>query len=101
MKNRPPIIGNDVWIGINSTILNNVVIGDGAVIGAGAVVTKDVSPYSVVGGVPARLIKFRFSEEQIDRLLRIKWWDWPLELISQRIDDFNNVELFISKYDSK
>lgn len=100
VNNRPPIIGNDVWIGINSTILNNVIVSDGAIIGAGAVVTKDVAPYSVVGGVPARHIKFRFSEEQIDSLLRIKWWDWPLELISQRIDDFNNVELFISKYDS-
>jgi acetyltransferase-like isoleucine patch superfamily enzyme len=69
------IIGNDVWIGANVTIMDNVRIGNGAVIAAGAVVTKDVPPYAVVGGNPAKIIKKRFSEEQIAALLRIKWWD--------------------------
>jgi chloramphenicol O-acetyltransferase type B len=69
-------IGNDVWIGAKSVIKDGVTIGDGAVIGAGAVVVKNVPPYAIVGGVPARIIRFRFSPLQIDRLLRLKWWNW-------------------------
>lgn len=76
-------IGNDVWIGNGAIIINGVNIGDGAIIGAGAVVTKDVSPYSIVAGVPAKLINKRFNDKTIDRLLKIKWWDWPLDIISQ------------------
>lgn len=71
----PIKIGNDVWIGEKCLIMPGVTIGDGAIIAAHAVVTKDVPPYAVVGGIPAKIIKFRFSEEIIEKLLKIKWWD--------------------------
>ena len=74
-------IGNDVWIGDGATILSGVTIGDGAVIGAGAVVVKDIAPYAIVAGNPARLIRFRFSAETIAKLLVIAWWNWPIEKI--------------------
>ena len=70
------IIGNDVWIGFEAVILAGVTIGDGAIIGARAVVTKDVPPYTIVGGTPAKPIKKRFDEDTISDLLCIKWWDW-------------------------
>lgn len=79
-------IGNDVWIGENAVITMGVKIGDGAVIGAGAVVTHDVMPYSIVGGVPAREIKKRFSKEEIVELLRISWWNWDDEKIHSNMD---------------
>lgn len=79
------IVGNDVWIGYEAVILSGVTIGDGAVIGARAVVTKDVSPYTIVGGVPAKPIKKRFSEENIKKLQSIRWWDWPKEKIAENI----------------
>lgn len=75
------IIGNDVWIGYEAVILSGVTIGDGAIIGARAVVTKDVPPYTIVGGVPAKPIRKRFSDDTISALLKIKWWDWPEEEI--------------------
>ena len=81
-------IGNDVWIGARAVIVSNVTIGHGAVVGAGAVVTRDVSPYAVVGGVPAKIIKMRFNPEQIEKLLEIAWWDWPEERIRSNIDLF-------------
>ncbi len=71
------VIGNDVWIGLDALILSGVTIGDGAVIGARAVVTKDVPPYAVVAGNPAQVVKYRFDDETIARLLAIRWWDWP------------------------
>jgi acetyltransferase-like isoleucine patch superfamily enzyme len=74
-------IGNDVWVGIRVAILRGVTIGDGAVIGANSVVTKDVEPYTIVGGVPAKLIRRRFSESVAKQLQEIKWWDWPDERI--------------------
>ena len=80
------IVGNDVWIGFEAVILAGVTIGDGAVIGARAVVTKDVPPYTIVGGVPARPIRKRFEEHVISALLRIRWWDWPEEKIAEHID---------------
>lgn len=80
------IIGNDVWIGYEAVILTGVTIGDGAIVGTRAVVTKDVPPYTIVGGVPARPIKKRFSEETIEKLLELQWWDWPPEKLAENID---------------
>ena len=79
------IVENDVWIGYEAVILAGVTIGDGAIIGARAVVTKDVPPYTIVGGVPAKQIRKRFNEETIDTLLKFKWWDWSKERISKNI----------------
>lgn len=76
-------IGNDVWIGAGAFVLFGVNIGDGAVIGAGAVVTKDVPPYAIVAGSPARVVKMRFDEETVEALLELKWWDLPIEKIVQ------------------
>ena len=81
------VIGNDVWIGYEAVILSGVAIGDGAIIGARAVVTKDVPPYTIVGGVPARPIRKRFSDDTVSALLKIKWWDWPEERIKKHISD--------------
>ena len=79
------VIGNDVWIGYEAVILAGVTIGDGAIIGTRAVVTKDVPPYTIVGGVPAKPIKKRFSEETISALLEIQWWNWSKERIARNI----------------
>lgn len=79
------IIGNDVWIGYDAVIMAGVTIGDGAIIGARAVVTKDVAPYSIVGGVPAREIRKRFAPEVIARLRELQWWNWPEERIRKAI----------------
>lgn len=80
------VIGNDVWIGYEAVIFSGVTIGGGAVIGARAVVTKDVPPYTIVGGVPAKVIRRRFPDETISRLLDLKWWNWPEERIAQNIE---------------
>ena len=77
-----PLIGNDVWIGANAVILRGCVVGHGAVIAAGSVVTKDVPPYAIVGGVPAKLIKYRFNQELIEKLLSISWWDYKISALS-------------------
>ena len=79
------MIGNDVWIGYEAVILSGVTIGDGAVIGCRAVVTKDIPPYTIVGGIPAKPIRKRFDEETIKELQKIKWWDWPEEKITEKI----------------
>ena len=79
------VIGNDVWIGFEAVILSGVTIGDGAVIGSRAVVTKDVEPYTIVGGVPAKAIRKRFDEQTIEKLEKIGWWDWSEEQIRQNI----------------
>lgn len=77
------IIGNDVWIASNVTIMSGVKIGDGAVIANNSHVVKDVPPYAIVGGNPAKVIKYRFTEDQISKLLQIKWWDWDDERINK------------------
>ena len=79
-------IGNDVWIGYEAVILSGVTIGDGAIIGTRSVVTKDVPPYTIVGGAPARVIKKRFSDDVIEKLLKIKWWNWPVEKIAGSLE---------------
>jgi acetyltransferase-like isoleucine patch superfamily enzyme len=79
---RYTTIGNDVWTGLNVIILGGITIGDGAIIAAGSVVTKDVLPYAIVGGSPAKIIRFRFSEDVIERLLGITWWNFPVSRLS-------------------
>lgn len=94
------IIGNDVWIGYRATILSGVTIGDGAVVAAGAVVTKDVPQYAIVGGVPAKIIKYRYSQEEIEMLNDAAWWDWPEEKLREQVEVFSNIHLF-KEYISK
>lgn len=89
--NNECIIGNDVWIAANACICRGVTVGDGAVIAAGAVVTHDVEPYTIVAGVPAKPIKKRFSDEVIDLLLQSKWWELPADTIKENFDLFNSV----------
>lgn len=82
-------IGNDVWIGRHAMVMNGVTIGDGAIVAAGAIVTKDIPPYAIAGGIPAKVIKYRFSPEIIERLLEIKWWNLPDEEITRVKDIFH------------
>lgn len=89
----PVKIGNDVWIGMDTTILSGVTIGSGAVIAAASVVTKDVKPYEVVGGNPAKHIKFRFDEKQIQALLAISWWDWELDRIKSNMHLIRSADI--------
>ncbi|MCC7303028.1 MAG: antibiotic acetyltransferase [Bacteroidia bacterium] len=91
-------IGNDVFIGMNVILLDGVSIGDGAVIGAGAVVSKDIPPYAIAVGCPIRIVGYRFSEEVIEKLLSMKWWDWEFEKLKEVERSFFNVDEFIKKY---
>jgi phosphonate metabolism protein (transferase hexapeptide repeat family) len=97
-KSAPCTIGHDVWIGHGAIVLPGVCIGTGAVIGAGAVVTKDIGPYEVVIGVPARPLRKRFDAETIARLLAIAWWDWDRATLESRFSDLMDIERFIDKY---
>lgn len=87
---RDIVIGNDVWIGYEVVIMAGVTIGDGDIIGTGAVVTKDIPPYTIVGGIPVKPIRKRFKQETIDILLKIKWWNWSDEKIYKHILDIQN-----------
>lgn len=87
------MIGNDVWIGYEAVILSGVHIGDGAIIGARAVVTRDVEPYTIMGGVPARPIRKRYDEETIQRLLALRWWDFPPEQMRKCLDALEQGDL--------
>lgn len=93
----PIRVGNDVWVGRNCTVMDGVTIGDGAVIATGAIITKDIPPYAIAGGVPAKVIKYRFSEEIIERLLEIKWWNFSDEEITAHIGFFRNPDLTLDK----
>jgi acetyltransferase-like isoleucine patch superfamily enzyme len=90
----PVAIGNDVWVGSRAVVLGGIQIGDGAIIGAGAVVTKDVKPYSVVVGVPAKVLRLRYSEEQIEKLINFAWWNKSVDWIRQHAEAFSDEKAF-------
>ena len=92
------IIGNDVWIGYNVTIMGGVTIGDGAIVATGALVNSNVEPYTIVVGQPAKIIKKRFADDQIEWLLKFKWWDKPLEWIKEHANNFDDIEQFIKMH---
>ena len=94
------VIGNDVWIGHAVIVMPGVTVGDGAVLAAGAVVTRDVAPYAIVGGVPAKQIRERFSRDIAAQLSKIAWWNWPAEIIFQRLPEFQSgdVEAFCARW---
>lgn len=99
---RGPVhIGSDTWVGWRALIMSGVAIGDGAVVAAGSVVTRDVAPYAVVGGNPARLIRYRFDEPTVAALLRIRWWDWPRNRVLAHVDELNapDVGAFVARHD--
>jgi carbonic anhydrase/acetyltransferase-like protein (isoleucine patch superfamily) len=100
-SNGPVTIGNNVWITFESLIMSGVTIGDGAIVAARAVVTKDVAPFEIVGGNPARHIAWRFDEPTREALLRIRWWDWPEEKVARHRDEIASpdVQGFIARHD--
>ncbi|MBO0590873.1 CatB-related O-acetyltransferase [Cellulophaga sp. E16_2] len=92
---KPITIGHDVWIGARAIVMDGIEIGTGAIVASGAVVTKNIPPYAIVGGVPAKLIKYRFNKEKIEELLSSEWWDWDLEKINKhQKEKFANDERF-------
>jgi acetyltransferase-like isoleucine patch superfamily enzyme len=95
------VVGSDTWVTNGCTVMSGVTIGDGAVVGTKAVVAKDVRPYAIVAGNPAKEIRRRFSDEQVEALLRIKWWDWPTELVKERVAALSSpdIDAFIAQFD--
>lgn len=98
-QNHRVVTGNDVWLGHNAVLMAGVTLGDGAVVGAGAVVTHDVAPYEIVGGVPARHIGWRYPPELIAAMERIRWWDWSHDMLRERLRDFDDAAAFCRKFD--
>lgn len=101
VKNKgDTVIGNDVWIGQNATFMPGVKVGDGSIIGANAVVAKDIPPYAIAVGNPARVVKMRFDDATIQKLLKINWWDLPVEVIEANFEllQDKNIERFIAKF---
>lgn len=97
-EQKPAVVGNDVWIGDNAYVYGNIVIHDGAVVAGNAVVTKDVPPYAVVAGNPARIVKYRFEETTIQQLLETKWWNMPDEFVHKELAPvIDDIELFLHK----
>jgi hypothetical protein len=92
------VVGNDVWIGERAIIMDGVTIGNGAIIGAGAVVGSNVPDYAVMIGNPARVKRIRFAWDIVEKLRKIKWWEWPDEVIKERLGDMNNIETFIERW---
>lgn len=95
------VIGHDVWIGSGVRIIKAVQIGNGAIVGSGSVVTKDVPPYAIVGGNPAKIIRYKFSPEIIEAMDKIKWWYWPLAKVKANRQYMENVEEFIARFVDK
>jgi len=91
------VIGNDVWIGNSATIMQGVHIGDGAIIGTNALVTKNVEPYTIVGGNPAKMIRKRFDDKAVAFLMQLAWWDWPMDKIADNLDAISNGDLEVLK----
>ena len=100
-KSRRAVIGHDTWIGHGALIKPEVTIGRGAVVASGAVVTKDVAPYTIVGGNTARLIRRRYPEQVADRMMALGWWDWDHAVLRERLEDFRSLkaEEFLEKYE--
>jgi hypothetical protein len=98
-RSRTTYIGHDTWIGHGAIIMPEVRVGDGAVVGSGAVVTKDVAPYTIVVGVPAKFVRRRFSEEIAEKLAAIAWWDWDYQTMKARLADLSgDIGAFVDRY---
>jgi phosphonate metabolism protein (transferase hexapeptide repeat family) len=100
-KGKPVTIGHDVWVGHGAVVMPGIAIGDGAIIGANAVVTKNVAPYEIVAGIPARRLRMRFPEPVAERIRHLAWWEWPLEKLFVALPDMQHLsaEAFLDKWD--